>query len=196
MPRVYETLYSKAPRYCIQCGNTIAHKAFGWGRYSKRLFCGNACSSLYRMLSGSSKKPRPTLFCVRCGCPIDLAQLKNPYPSNMKRKYCGNRGCAAQASLRDGYLSIVGVVNRGFEHRLIAEKAIGRKLKRTEIVHHVNGNRSDNRPQNLLVCTNSYHHWLHQKMARLYMRDHFGGSSELQSYNVGYVEGTVKCTSP
>lgn len=43
------------------------------------------------------------------------------------------------------------------EYRLIAEKKVGRPLKDDEIVHHVNGDVTDNRLSNLEIMTQSEH---------------------------------------
>jgi hypothetical protein len=81
---------------------------------------------------------------------------------------------------RMGFKSLPVVFNRRFEHggytlvrkdggykrnnRIIAEKKIGRPLKRTEIVHHINGDKLDDRPENLYICrSRSEHNTIHRE---------------------------------
>jgi hypothetical protein len=44
-----------------------------------------------------------------------------------------------------------------YEYRLIAELQLGRFLRSDEIVHHKNGDPTDNRPENLEVMTQAQH---------------------------------------
>jgi len=44
------------------------------------------------------------------------------------------------------------------EHRYIMEQHIGRYLKREESIHHINGNKTDNRIENLELFSNNSEH--------------------------------------
>jgi len=59
----------------------------------------------------------------------------------------------------------VGKDRRGYvlEHILIAEQKIGRSLAKGEVVHHINGNKKDNSPENLEVMDSFEHRLLHAR---------------------------------
>lgn len=45
-----------------------------------------------------------------------------------------------------------------YEHRLVMQKKLGRKLKKNELVHHKDGNRKNNKKGNLELCKTIGHH--------------------------------------
>ena len=69
-----------------------------------------------------------------------------------------------------GYVFISRTGLKIAEHRLIMEEHLGRKLLPTEIVHHKNGIKNDNRIENLEITTRSEH----VKDKHIHERDELG----------------------
>ena len=117
------------------------------------------------------------MICEQCG------RHYKDFPSNVKRHehhYCG-RACSVEAhnyhntvdSWQGGYVSsstgykYIRYKGKAIEeHRLVMMKLLGRELETDEHVHHINGNKTDNRPENLMLLTHSEHSSLHAKPKR------------------------------
>jgi len=50
-----------------------------------------------------------------------------------------------------------------YEHRLVAERILGRRLRPGEQVHHINSNKTDNRVENLEITSGIAHHRLRHR---------------------------------
>lgn len=58
-----------------------------------------------------------------------------------------------------------------YEHILVAEKELGREIRESEVVHHLDENKSNNRYANLLVLEKSQHGKLHAWLNHLQNND-------------------------
>lgn len=80
-------------------------------------------------------------------------------------------------STKSGYITVYAPDHpnsgkRGYvmEHRLVMEQKLGRYLEHGEIVHHIDGNKQNNHPDNLELKTNSQH-----------ISEHFKASHEVSA---------------
>lgn len=61
----------------------------------------------------------------------------------------------------NGYLR--NNLNKKRVHRIIMEEFLGRQLYKEEQIHHINGNKLDNRIENLMLVSNSEHRKYHNQ---------------------------------
>lgn len=106
--------------------------------------------------------------CEKCGKGF-RRQHHNTRPL---QRFCSGR-CAkfvtGRKVMKTGYVMIrvydrpdAGNGGYVYEHRYVVEKAMGKPLRPGAEIHHVNEDKTDNRPQNLVVCPDkSYHVLLH-----------------------------------
>lgn len=137
----------------------------------KCLFCGKIFWSRHWKTKTERKRAR---YCSRKCAFNDWAIYHLLPPKRGKDNPNWKGGISTNDKGYKGYVCYTSGPHQGRGvHAVIAEKALGRKFRKGEVVHHVNCNKRDNRNCNLIVCRTGYHRWLHEQMARRYAKEHF-----------------------
>jgi DNA-directed RNA polymerase beta' subunit len=139
------------------------------------------------------KRRKIYISCSVCGnfryttC-LNITRMRNGYINKCKKCHKLERGRKSKLGKPGYYITSSGYVsrslstfpeqhqtllrpmvdksNRILEHRAIAAINLNRSLLKTEVVHHINGEKTDNRWQNLEVTCRSKHTQDHKKILK------------------------------
>lgn len=157
------------------------------------------CSASFQRLQCQIKRPGQGRFCS-CECMHEWRRNG----SNVKCKWCGSkfyrrygeqgdsahqfcsRNCYSDWRLENatGYVKI----GKRHGHRVVAEAVLGRRLRKGEVVHHIDHDKTNNHPSNLAVMPSDSVH----------ARCHHGRMSkdELNGYRLEVIAATSATSRP
>jgi hypothetical protein len=135
------SLRRRPPRICPGCGKTFISVS------SRQVTCSRACRGAVR------REPRNEM-CKACGKPLPFNRYRGKIYCSPA---CRSGPIGTRKNTTGGYVLIKagkgypGADHRGYlmEHRYVMQEHLGRPLLATESVHHKDGDRHNNRLENL-----------------------------------------------
>ncbi|HNX03586.1 MAG TPA: HNH endonuclease [Candidatus Cloacimonas sp.] len=130
------------------------------------------CKKKFHLKASQIKRCRGKYCSMECkfkGYSKNYLGNKNPFfgrkHTEKTKQIISSKVNKGRLTISTGYLRRTKIKGVGGEllHREIMEKHLGRKLDKGEVVHHINGNRLDNRIENLKTMTLPEHISLHKK---------------------------------
>lgn len=167
---------------CVVCGKRVIKTRSPANLLAPARYCSRRCHGIARSGTGLGTRPNVRFSCENCG--REVAAYRSP-GSSVPPRFCSieclgesQRGEHNPAFNGGRYVNAGGYVLvfdpdhpdadcRGYvyEHRRVADEALGRTLRPGEVVHHENEVKDDNRPENLRVFASQSDHLKHHREA-------------------------------
>lgn len=150
---------------CDWCGKSIVR--YPSDTKKKHQFCSRTCRNAF-----SSKCTNPQRYQEYGDYSRNSQRLSEMNRRlNPTRMTPETREKIRQARLNTGegktYTKIFGV----HEHRVVAEQILGRPLRENETVHHRDGNKRNNTPENLIIFRSQSEHAKHHAEMKWFLRE-------------------------
>lgn len=159
--REYRKKFSKDPAYCSRKCWGLATSA---NNAKRAVFSCEECGKVTRMrryiyLDKTTGKPHSSTYVRKQRFCSQACAITAQRRASANKFLTGETGRHLR---KDGYARIIrpiainGKREPVYEHRVVMSRIIGRPLRSDEHCHHINGIRSDNRPENLELWTKQH----------------------------------------